>query len=401
MKKAICMGLVLVLFAGMTAGCAENSDTSANDPTADTVSDTADSVLESTEAPTMASDAAHDFNFAGNGVRVKVDLNGGWSVEFGEMATYLYYGPVDETEKAVAVGVYLSQEEYDEYLAEYDDLPTFEMGENGSFVYKAEDVHYYVSKVTEGVYFNVMLPPSDTSGEISKRFSVTYTGAAFDGQDSNNTGDGQSAVATHIFHYIDTDVKVTIDLLPGWTADFGENATYLYDAPDADEAVAWGTYMTRDEYKEFVSDYSDEDSFVKNGGDIRYTDEESDIVDYIITIQKGLYYRVSVNKAEDPDAVRNCFQVELDEYGFDVSDEDEDSDDTDDTDSDDTDDTDFNDTDDTDSDDTDDTDSDDTDDTDSDDTDDTDSDDTDDMDSDIRNRDDGLDDMDANDEDDA
>lgn len=298
MKKAICLSLILMLFTGALAGCAGSTAS-----TADSAPAATDAPL-TTEAPAAsAPEAAHEFDFDGSIVRVSVDLSDGWAVEFGEMATYLYNCPVDDAQDAVAYGVYMDQEEYDEYLAQLQNTDTFVQGENGAFTYKAEDTHYYVSKIADGTYFEIMVNAADDSEEISKRFDVKYV--------SESYGSAYAAQAEHSVQAGGCIIDVRADLYRGWSASFGENVAYLYNTSlDEGEAVAWATFMEQEEYDAFLEDNSEKDTFVQNGDLIEYTDEV-DMTQYISSVKEGLYFCVTVNGAEDPAAVRDCFSYSM------------------------------------------------------------------------------------------
>ena len=53
----------------------------------------------------------------GHEVRLTVDLSDGWSVEFAHAAAYLYDGPNDGVKEAIAMGLTLEKQVYDEYLS--------------------------------------------------------------------------------------------------------------------------------------------------------------------------------------------------------------------------------------------------------------------------------------------
>ena len=61
----------------------------------------------------------------GNEISVLVDLTGGWSVEFARGALYLYEGDYSEDKEAVAIGITLDQEVFEEYCAEAASAETY------------------------------------------------------------------------------------------------------------------------------------------------------------------------------------------------------------------------------------------------------------------------------------
>ena len=113
--------MVLALLTAAMTGCAQTGTAS-----------TADSQPAPTEAPAQSaasSVAQHEFDYGGAITLVTVDLADGWSIEFGENATYLTNGALDADDSAYTYGVFETQEGYDSFIEEYQSSSAFTMDE--------------------------------------------------------------------------------------------------------------------------------------------------------------------------------------------------------------------------------------------------------------------------------
>lgn len=80
-------------------------------------------------------------------VRVTIDLTGGWSVDFARGAFYLYDGENVEGKEAVAIGIMLSKEVYDEHMADAEASDSLREVEGG-VAFTREDYEAYLFTVT-------------------------------------------------------------------------------------------------------------------------------------------------------------------------------------------------------------------------------------------------------------
>ena len=122
-----------------------------------------------------AAEAAAVLDEDTNPVFVKVDLNGGWDVRFASGALYLYDAalPQDEAEaeamEAVAIGVTLEEDVFNEYKAEAEKSGSMRELENG-FAYTAGDgTEDYFITVGDGAYFMIDTEPGTDGEEIFGR----------------------------------------------------------------------------------------------------------------------------------------------------------------------------------------------------------------------------------------
>ena len=126
MKKFLIGMMVAVMTAALLAGCGSGgasgggAETAAPETAASVETAAPETAAPAEPAPDGgASIAANEFTFDGHDVTVAVDISCGWSVEFGENATYIYDEPNDGEAEAAAFAVYMTQEEYETAIAEH------------------------------------------------------------------------------------------------------------------------------------------------------------------------------------------------------------------------------------------------------------------------------------------
>ena len=127
----------------------------------------------------------------GHEVRLTVDLSDGWSVEFAHAAAYLYDGPNDGVKEAIAMGLTLEKQVYDEYLLNAEEMPGFR-SDDGITTYLEEDGtqdYFFEVDGDSGAYFMVSVVPSADGDLIMSRFAVQSTNAA----DSTESAEGDEA----------------------------------------------------------------------------------------------------------------------------------------------------------------------------------------------------------------
>ena len=124
--------------------------------------------------PTYAQTASAWLDQGPNEVKVTVDLTGGWSCEFAHAAVYLYEGKADENTPAVAIGLTLDEEVFNEYVADAPDSDNYrEFARSFSFTEEDGSTDYFFS-VGPDAFFMISVSP-DAAGDadaISSRFSV-------------------------------------------------------------------------------------------------------------------------------------------------------------------------------------------------------------------------------------
>ncbi|MBR2716918.1 MAG: S-layer homology domain-containing protein, partial [Oscillospiraceae bacterium] len=128
--------------------------------------------------PGSGDTVSHVFDFDGSQVRVTVDVSDGWEAEFGEMATYLYDGPNDDSREAAAYGVYDSQEDYDAVLVDAKAAADFAETDDGFTYTDSADVAHHITSLGNGVYFRVMVEPGHDAQAVFDRFSAELLTAA-------------------------------------------------------------------------------------------------------------------------------------------------------------------------------------------------------------------------------
>lgn len=157
MKKAICLIGSVALCAALLAGCGQSG------APAETA---ADAVKQSASAWLTAEDDEGRF-------LAKVDLTGGYSVEFASGAVYLYDQEiVDGETESVAMAVSLSEEVYNEYMDEANQSDTYREVDGAYVAYvNGSDEDSYLVQVGENGFVLITMDQGDDSDDLFARFA--------------------------------------------------------------------------------------------------------------------------------------------------------------------------------------------------------------------------------------
>ena len=157
MKKAICLIGSVALCAALLAGCGQSG------APAETA---ADAVKQSASAWLTAEDDEGRF-------LAKVDLTGGYSVEFASGAVYLYDQEiVDGETESVAMAVSLSEEVYNEYMDEANQSDTYREVDGAYVAYiNGSDEDSYLVQVGENGFVLITMDHGDDSDDLFARFA--------------------------------------------------------------------------------------------------------------------------------------------------------------------------------------------------------------------------------------
>ena len=118
--------------------------------------------------------ATNTYRLHGQETVVSVDLSGGWSVEFATGAVYLYDGPNDGERDPVAFGYVITQEEYEEIIAEYSSYDSFsEVGAGVMFDEGEGGCNKFAFAVGNGLSFLIAAEHGHDENAIYSRFTVT------------------------------------------------------------------------------------------------------------------------------------------------------------------------------------------------------------------------------------
>ena len=157
MKKAICLIGSVALCAALLAGCGQSG------APAETA---ADAVKQSASAWLTAEDDEGRF-------LAKVDLTGGYSVEFASGAVYLYDQEiVDGETESVAMAISLSEEVYNEYMDEANQSDTYREVDGAYVAYvNGSDEDSYLVQVGENGFVLITMDHGDDSDDLFARFA--------------------------------------------------------------------------------------------------------------------------------------------------------------------------------------------------------------------------------------
>ena len=108
-----------------------------------------------------------------NTITATVDLTDGYSCDFARGAVYLYDKENKEGVDAVAIGITLDEEVYNDYLkASKNDEKAKEI--NGGVMYQADGEMIFITKVSDNAYFGIFAQDTTASKmeKIVERFEV-------------------------------------------------------------------------------------------------------------------------------------------------------------------------------------------------------------------------------------
>ena len=113
----------------------------------------------------------------------------------------------------------------------------------------------------------------------------------------------------------ENEVKVTVDLAGGWSAEFAHAAVYLYDGEVDENTDATALGLTLDEkvFKEYAADAPDRDNYREFARSFSFTEEDG-WTDYFYSVGPNAYFMISVSPGTDADAVSMRFSVEPSDY---------------------------------------------------------------------------------------
>ena len=109
-------------------------------------------------------------------VGVTVDLSDGWSVEFALGAVYLYNGRIEKNTEAVAMGLTLDREVFDEYVAEASEKDEYKEYARSISYADGDGTHRYLYSLSPDVGFLIAVSPEVNGDDTASRFSIELLG---------------------------------------------------------------------------------------------------------------------------------------------------------------------------------------------------------------------------------
>ena len=108
----------------------------------------------------------------GNEISVMIDLSGGWSVEFAHGAFYLYDSDYSEDKEAVAIGITLDQEVFEEYCAEAASAESYRELEGSKCYIRNDGISAYLTRVGDDAYFMLEVQGSADADAVFVRVQL-------------------------------------------------------------------------------------------------------------------------------------------------------------------------------------------------------------------------------------
>jgi len=116
--------------------------------------------------------ATNQFIFEDQQVMVSVDIIGGWNVEFGQNATYIYDGQNDGVREAAGYAVHLTQEEYETLIEENRENESFSEVGAGVIFTRDDGTTCFAFVVGENMNYEIVAAPGIDADEVFNRVSV-------------------------------------------------------------------------------------------------------------------------------------------------------------------------------------------------------------------------------------
>ncbi len=116
--------------------------------------------------------ATNQFIFDDQQVMVSVDIIGGWNVEFGQNATYIYDGQNDGVREAAGYAVHLTQEEYETLIEENRENESFSEVGAGVIFEESDGTTFFAFVVGENMNYEIVAAPGIDADEVFNRVSV-------------------------------------------------------------------------------------------------------------------------------------------------------------------------------------------------------------------------------------
>ncbi|MBR2667057.1 MAG: hypothetical protein IKD96_02725 [Oscillospiraceae bacterium] len=234
-KKLIALAAAAVMLIALLAGCGSaGPEPPAPEPAVE-VKQTASAWLDQD----------------GSTISATVDLTGGWSVEFARGAVYLYDSEDYEHRQAIAMGLTLDKEVYDEYAAEAAEAESFRELENGCCYTQSDGTQAYLSTVGDDAYFMVCVNPGADGDAIYARFET----------EPENPGEPAYGQPSELYSPEDLDsaAMLVAEEFSNWAGCEMHRLDYAGDACSSEENIQWLNSVSEGknytQCMEFLSDF--------------------------------------------------------------------------------------------------------------------------------------------------
>lgn len=161
---------------------------------------------------------------------VTVDLRGGWSVEFAGGAFYLYEDMESGEDECDAMGISLTEDVYEEYVAEANESSSMrELGGILAYEDEYDGSTVYLFSVGNGGYFMLSVVQDQDADAVLGRIRI-------DPEEYEYGGTGESALYTD--EELDEAVSKILDEFKSWGCTLNE-VHYAGDECVTEENLAW------------------------------------------------------------------------------------------------------------------------------------------------------------------
>lgn len=183
-----------------------------------------------------------------NEVNVTVDLSDGWSVDFAPGAVYLYDGPNDEGVEAVAIGLTLDKEVYDDYIKDAKGNEDYYEEDGITFFTDDDGSANYVFEVSDSSYFMISVDGNEDADEVFNRFDVT----TYELEELEMNGIESYGSEIYSDEEIADAEDVVLDEFDNWEGCELTSIDYAGDDALTDENVDWLEGLSDGEYDQYI-----------------------------------------------------------------------------------------------------------------------------------------------------
>lgn len=130
----------------------------------------------------------------GNEISVMIDLSGGWSVEFAHGAFYLYDADYSEDKEAIAIGITLDEEVFEEYRAEASASESYGELDGSEYYTDADGTAVYLTRVGDDAFFMLRVLADKVGDSVFARVSLGREALYMPVEDEDSPEEASEAV---------------------------------------------------------------------------------------------------------------------------------------------------------------------------------------------------------------
>ena len=131
----------------------------------------------------------------------------------------------------------------------------------------------------------------------------------------------ESNVSNAVYHFADKDILVEADRDSKYKPLFRTGTVELYDEDPVvlSEPIAYGTFISEEEYQENFKKYEEETDSQRQQDEIRFSDKEEETNNCVVQVDDDIYFFIQADKYDnhknpiDFDDVCSKFQIQVED----------------------------------------------------------------------------------------